>query len=64
MVLLTEAERDLLVAALDSHAYWQLSDSHYRNDGAVIEPGSDDEETAQEITDAQTLQDRLSTLDF
>ena len=32
-VRLTSAEIALLIEALDSHEYWQLSESHERNDG-------------------------------
>jgi len=32
-VRLTEGDVALLIEALDSHEYWQLSESHERNDG-------------------------------
>jgi len=39
-LVLTDAEIDFLIAALDSHEYWQLSESNERNDGAsLIEDG-------------------------
>jgi len=39
-LVLTDAEIDFLIAALDSHEYWQLSESNERNDGASqIEDG-------------------------
>lgn len=38
---LTDEDVDLLVEALDSHEYWQLSDPSWRNSGAVILPGDD-----------------------
>ncbi len=47
----------LLRDALDSHAYWQLSDEHYRNDGFVDEPGSDDPKVAARIVEANRLHD-------
>ena len=50
---------DRLIAALDSHVYWQLSDTHYRNDADVVEPGSDDPEHAREIAACRTLSGRL-----
>jgi hypothetical protein len=34
---LTEEERDLVVEALDSHVYWQMSEPHRRNDGFVFD---------------------------
>jgi len=39
-VQLTAAEVALLIEALDSHEYWQLSESNERNDGySTIEDG-------------------------
>ena len=39
-VSLTHEEVMLLVDALDSHEYWQLSESHERNDGySTVEDG-------------------------
>jgi len=49
----------LICEALDSHCYWQLSDEHYRNDGHVCEPGSDDVKVAEEIAAASALHRRL-----
>ena len=46
---LTRDDLDRILAALDSHVYWQLSDQHYRNDASVLDPGSDDPEQAVEI---------------
>ena len=43
-VHLTPDEITLLVDALDSHEYWQLSEPHERNDGySTIEDGQNDE---------------------
>ena len=43
-VQLTEEEVALLIEALDSHEYWQLSESHERNDGySTIEDGNNEE---------------------
>ncbi len=55
----TEEELALLIRALDSHKYWQLSDRKYRNDGFVLEPGSDDEEAAEEIQQVTALEEKL-----
>jgi hypothetical protein len=55
-------EIEILLSALDSHVYWQLSDQKYRNSGFVHEPGSDDEDTAAEIVEAVGLSDRLRKL--
>ena len=39
-VSLTHDEVTFLVEALDSHEYWQLSESHERNDGySTVEDG-------------------------
>jgi len=57
---LTEAERAMLVAAIDSHIYWQLAEPAYRRDGFVLEPGSDDAEAAEQIRAFQVLQAALS----
>jgi hypothetical protein len=56
---LTEPEARLLVAALDSHEYWQLSDEGYRDSGYVNGPGSDDPETAAEISAARELHAKI-----
>lgn len=37
-IRLSDAELHLLIDALDSHEYWQLSESHERNDGHSIIP--------------------------
>lgn len=53
---------DRLLAALDSHVYWQLSDQHYRNDAAVLDRGSDEDDRAVEIAACRALADRLVSL--
>ncbi len=43
-VQLTSGEIALLIEALDSHEYWQLSESHERNDGcSTVEDGEREE---------------------
>ncbi len=43
-VTLAEADLYLLIEALDSHEYWQLSESHERNDGySTVEDGENEE---------------------
>lgn len=56
---LSTHELTLLVEALNSHVYWQLSDEQYRSDGAVNDPGAEDPSTQQEISDARVLEERL-----
>jgi len=58
-VQMTLRQLALVCEALDSHVYWQLSDEHYRRDGYVNEPGSDDEDNAEEIAEAVALLRRL-----
>lgn len=59
-ITLTDDQIAMLQDAIDSHVYWQLSDEQHRSDGAVIQPGSDDEETAAAIAAFQALADDLS----
>lgn len=63
VVDLTSVELTLLCEALDSHVYWQLSDCHYRNDGYVREPGSDDAEAAATIRAATALEEKLRAIE-
>jgi hypothetical protein len=60
---LTPLQRAQIVAAIDSHIYWQLSDERYRANGAVLEPGSDDPDIAAEIVAFEELQDQLNDAD-
>ena len=57
-VSLSRADAELVAEALDSHAYWQLSDDTYRRDGYVIPPGSDDDK-AVEIRRVLRIADRV-----
>jgi hypothetical protein len=41
---LSEADLHLLLEALDSHEYWELSESHERDDGySTIEDGENEQ---------------------
>lgn len=62
LVTLTREDFDLVLDALDSHIYWHLSDERYRQNGDVLEPGTDDEENAQAIHRARSLLSRLESL--
>ncbi len=54
-VQLTEAEIAVLIDALDSHEYWQLSEPHERNDGySTIEDG-----LSEEVDTARALVSKL-----
>ncbi|MGH3119168.1 MAG: hypothetical protein ACRDQ2_19030 [Gaiellales bacterium] len=63
VMVLTAEELTLLCEALDSHVYWQLSDRHFRNNGYVREPGSDDAEAAAAIRTANALEDKLRAIE-
>ena len=55
-VQLSEAEIYLLREALDSHEYWQLSDTHERNNGySMVEAGEN-----AEIDAVRALASKLS----
>jgi hypothetical protein len=55
-VELTEADVALLIEALDSHEYWQLSEPHERNNGySTIEDGEN-----EEIDDVRALASKLA----
>lgn len=58
---IAQQELVLIREAIDSHVYWQLSDEHYRHDGYVREPGSDDVDKAGEIAAAWALLRRLES---
>lgn len=58
-VQLTPQELALICEALDSHTYWQLSDEHYRRNGYVLDPGSDDSDNVEKIEEAGALLRRL-----
>lgn len=71
-VPLTNADISLIIEALDSHGYWQLSDPAWRHSGAVILPSDDlsrwehrpapneeEREATSEIERCRVLADRL-----
>ena len=60
LITVTKAQLELLCQALDSHAYWQLSDEHYRNNSEVRGKGSDDPDMAAEIRACRRLEKRLA----
>lgn len=62
MVEVTPEQLELLVEALDSHTYWQLSDEQYRNNGYVSEKGSDDPEKRAQIEQTRKLAYQLEQL--
>lgn len=59
LVELGDAELGLLIEALDSHLYWQLTEEKYRSNGDVLEPGSDDEDNRAEARRVVTLAAKL-----
>lgn len=54
----TRDERQMLFEGLDSRMY-ELADEHYRNNGAIVEPFSDDDETALKIDMLRLLQAKI-----
>lgn len=58
-VALTQVQLALIVEALDSHKYWQVSDESQRNDGFVyFEP---DDDNAAELGEITALEEYLGT---
>jgi hypothetical protein len=55
----SDKELRLIIEALDSHAYWQLSDPLYRNSGFVMDPGSNDPEMRKQLKATNKLHDQL-----
>lgn len=61
-VKLTKEQLNIVVSALDSYVYWELSDEGNRNNGFVYGEGSEDEENAVEIKKANKLHDLFEKL--
>jgi hypothetical protein len=61
-IVLTEQQLEMLLNAVDSHIYWQLSDPLYRRDGFVLDPGSDDKEEAEHIAAYRELETALEAV--
>jgi hypothetical protein len=59
---LSRTDVQLVLEALDSHEYWQLSDQEYRRDGFVMEPGSDAPAVRRQIKKVEALSARLHGL--
>jgi hypothetical protein len=55
---LTTDEVDLLIDALDSHQYWQLSDTSRRNSGYVMEPLTSEERACDALAEKLGKLDR------
>lgn len=62
VILLSPAELDLIIDGLDADMYWSLSDMRYRDDGHVLEPGSDDPEKLGMIVAVRDLIARFEKL--
>jgi hypothetical protein len=52
-------ELELLIDALDSHMYWELSDRDFRSSGYVLDPGAHDAEQVNAIDRSRALSERL-----
>jgi len=62
-IRLADGELDLLIEALDSHEYWQLSESNERNDGySTIEDGANEEVDAVRALISKLERFRVSDL--
>jgi hypothetical protein len=61
-VELTQLELGLIRSALDSHAYWQLSEPEYRDSGYVRPPGTTDPEASAEMEAVTELDNKLAAL--
>lgn len=61
-IVVTKDELQMLLHGVDSHRYWNLSDTEYRHDGFVREPGSDDPETAEQIAEYDDLEAKLEAI--
>jgi hypothetical protein len=59
-VTLTADEVEMLLLAIDSHIYWQLSEPLYRRDGDVMAPGSDVAEDVEQIEAYRALEAMLT----
>jgi hypothetical protein len=59
-VELTDRELEVLLEAIDSHVYWQLSDESERNNGHVY--ATEDSENAEEIKECSELEARIEVL--
>lgn len=57
---LTPDELSLLIEALDSHAYWQVSTDNQRHDGYVNH--EEDDENHEELTEIEALAEKLAAL--
>jgi hypothetical protein len=52
---LSDDDLRLLAQALDSHAYWELADSHERNNGFVMTEWIEDDEKRAEVERVEEL---------
>ncbi len=52
----------ILIEALNSHVYWQLSEPEFRRDGFVDHPGSKDADDARAIGAALRLSEHLQDI--
>ena len=58
----TRRDLAVLIDALDSHAYWQLSEPEFRDSGYVRPPGSRDAAVAEAIRECNAIDKRLHAL--
>lgn len=56
---LTPEEHALVLEALDSHSYWQLSEEHYVDSGFVYAPGNDEADAQEALKSVDRLSIKL-----
>ena len=61
-IKLTEQELEVVLDALDSHEYWQLSEEFFRNEGYVHGSGAKDPEKQRAIAEVRQLFNRIGPL--
>jgi hypothetical protein len=59
-LVLTQAEIEDLIEAIDSHIYWQLADTNARNNGYVNDDAIDDKGARKEVQRFRRLNDKLA----
>lgn len=57
LIDVTPAELDLVLEALDSHRYWQVSEESQRDSGFVH--ADEDDENAEELAEIDGLEEKL-----
>lgn len=59
-LILSREEVDVLREALDAYRYWEISEEQFRNNGAVVPPGTTDPDDLRVLEMIDTLEEKLS----